>query len=1288
MADQTVGVLKAVLSADTAEFSRKMADASADVKKLAEKLQSDLEPRQRAVNAAVRDFLGGTEIRKAQEYAQAVEKIGGATVLTASDQLKVNKAVSDALEHYRKLGVEAPDNLRKLEAQTRASAASTDTLNVSFGKLVSSYVTGQAVIAGVEKGFDLVTGAITGSIKAASEAEKAHVQLVAALKAQGTAIPSVVDAYSHYATALQKTTIYQDDALEGAMALLVQIGNVMPKDMEKALEATTNLASGMGIDLTRAAEAVAKAAEGNVAGLKKMGVVIDEAKARHEGFGVVLDAITAKFGGQAAAIAGTYEGRIAQLTNTWNNVEESIGRVITTNETLLTLMGDVNREIDSNTGELNKNVTAANFVSDAVILAVKAFADLAAVLDVLQTGGSGFMITLRNMGSALGNIGIAALETAKAVTFLDGDATAAVDGMIDSLKASVKELGDRNEHTTQRSVELGQALDAIRSRAAVLTTQLEATRGRSVELNDATDKGTGAWNRQTTAVTDYTKAAAEAAKVAAYLLKEEQDKAKDRADVLKNLEAVAAQSAKNMADAFIANSKRERKEDEDRAKDHKAVIDKQIELAENYTRVIAKNLSAINRMSDDADTARDRRTLSSSQFQIAQINKWAADTKKAFIGTEQQAEQFYTQVDRFAREKIAAIGNAWAESFSEVGAGFAQLAQIAGGSMGELVRSIGTGVSAIGMLGRSMDTMNKGGGFASMASGLLGGFAAGISFVNMGAALVEALRKPGWKSLMEEIGQEWGIAISEGLAQAINSQAEKIALAAAPKGHGPTADYPEGRRIAELLNLDKIIKDAGGLTNASLDGWIDRANDLFDVIAKGGANGAAATKTLTSLLEMFGDQAVKAGGLWSHSFKDMIAQATALGIGLDQIHTLIEGQLSKAASATGGIVGGLTGTLVTPTKTLDGLNEQKQTFQEQTKSEDSDVAQKAVAGLKATEEEIAKVRGQVVAQSQADFDRLGRLTLASFNAYVANGHSALEAIQAIGPSIDQLKDATDKFGFAGSAAFDQLSRWRDLTEANAPLLDQVSGLNDLMSALSNIGSLDVATFQDIEAQGLSAFQGLTDAGFTQNEALTQMKPLLENIVRLHDENGLEIDDETQKLIDQARADGILKGRQIDTNHVLMEGLGKIITLLGGELPKAWDAAADSAENAADRVQTALDGIEVPSLTIPVSYETTGAPGGGYNGPDVTGSDATGFAGGTRGLRSFNPAGEWTKLHGREEVLNAGQSEGVASMVREALAGANGGGDSRGNVYLDSRLVGRALFTPIVREAARQQVTQR
>lgn len=133
----TVGLLKAVLQADTAQFSKALEGASADVKELANKLQKDLEPRQRAVNAAVKDFLGGNEIRRAQEYLQAVQQIGGAAKLVESDQRKVNAAVNDALSHYQKLGISAPQAMVDLEQATRKVDQPLTQANDTLGKIWS-----------------------------------------------------------------------------------------------------------------------------------------------------------------------------------------------------------------------------------------------------------------------------------------------------------------------------------------------------------------------------------------------------------------------------------------------------------------------------------------------------------------------------------------------------------------------------------------------------------------------------------------------------------------------------------------------------------------------------------------------------------------------------------------------------------------------------------------------------------------------------------------------------------------------------------------------------------------------------------------------------------------------------------------------------------------------------------------------------------------------------------------------------------------------------------------------
>jgi len=222
---------------------------------------------------------------------------------------------------------------------------------------------------------------------------------------------------------------------------------------------------------------------------------------------------------------------------------------------------------------------------------------------------------------------------------------------------------------------------------------------------------------------------------------------------------------------------------------------------------------------------------------------------------------------------------------------------------------------------------------------------------------------------------------------------------------------------------------------------------------------------------------------------------------------------------------------------------------------------------KAEQAKVEQALAEIRSKFQTEFDRISRITLASFNAMIANGKSMVEAIDANADGIDQLTTAADKFGLHGNAAFDQLKRWRQLTIDNKGLIDSVGGLNDVMVALANTGSLDADTFEDIQKQVTDsiegekgAYQQMTEHGFTAREAEEALKPTLESIIKAHKERGLAIDEETQKLIDQATQDGVLKKEQISTNDILMQGLTALITAVGGTLPEAWQKAADAAKN--------------------------------------------------------------------------------------------------------------------------------
>lgn len=235
----------------------------------------------------------------------------------------------------------------------------------------------------------------------------------------------------------------------------------------------------------------------------------------------------------------------------------------------------------------------------------------------------------------------------------------------------------------------------------------------------------------------------------------------------------------------------------------------------------------------------------------------------------------------------------------------------------------------------------------------------------------------------------------------------------------------------------------------------------------------------------------------------------------------------------------------------------------------ADGASKAMTAAEQKRWEAAQAaNAKIVADYQTEFDRISRITLASFNAQIKNGVNFIDAIKNIGPAIDDLIASTDRFGFAGNAAYEELSRLRNLTTFNAPLLESVGSLNELMVTLSNLGALNAETFADMQAQATTMFTQMTEAGFTSQEALMQLAPTLETIQQLQKEQNMVVDEGTQALIDQAEAAGLL-AEQKSEQEILTQGFkdmtGAINILsavlgkaFGVEIPKAIDATTKAA----------------------------------------------------------------------------------------------------------------------------------
>ncbi len=289
------------------------------------RLRDELTEQLKAAEAQVKKFgdsVGGLDSSVKQAGA-ALNSLGGAVKSNDDKWAALREKLDGASEG------------------SKAAAADISILGVGLKALASSLVAGIASFELISK----ATGFIHDSVDAALEADQVSRSLTAALRAQGETAPATAKAMSELATQYQYATTFSDEMIKSSESLLTQVGGVLPRQMNEAIKAVTNLAAGLGIELRPATLAVAKAFEENFTSLKRFGVNVDEARAKAEGMDYILGLINAKFGGQAQADAASYAGQIKQVGNQYNELKETLGNVVVKSDLfkvgLLLLKGEV-----------------------------------------------------------------------------------------------------------------------------------------------------------------------------------------------------------------------------------------------------------------------------------------------------------------------------------------------------------------------------------------------------------------------------------------------------------------------------------------------------------------------------------------------------------------------------------------------------------------------------------------------------------------------------------------------------------------------------------------------------------------------------------------------------------------------------------------------------------------------------------------------------------------------------------------------------------------------------------
>lgn len=299
---------------------------------------------------------------------------------------------------------------------------------------------------GLISGFDSLISTGKEAIDAAAAQEVATNNLNNALARQGNYTKEASEDLLAFASALQKTTVYEDDAVIASSALLQSLTNLNTQGLKAGVGAAADFATVLGIDLEAATRLVAKAAEGNVEAFKRYGVEIKKGSSDTETFANTIEALNKQFGGASAAQLNTYAGSFKAMGNAYADLLEPVGDIIVKNPLVIALFNEIKNSINAANTEVTGMVPQLqSLVKDGLIVAAVATQQLLDAFDFLTVATKGLLNAFQVIG---GGIAQAIVEPIKLV----------IDGLL-FLGEKVPGVGDSFKGLTNPLTEASDALN-------------------------------------------------------------------------------------------------------------------------------------------------------------------------------------------------------------------------------------------------------------------------------------------------------------------------------------------------------------------------------------------------------------------------------------------------------------------------------------------------------------------------------------------------------------------------------------------------------------------------------------------------------------------------------------------------------------------------------------------------------------------------------------------------------------------------------------------------------------
>lgn len=214
------------------------------------------------------------------------------------------------------------------------------------------------------------------SIDAAIESEKAVNAFNRALARTGQLLDQNSESFQNFASQLQKSTGIADEQILGVSTKLLNLAGLTTSELRRATQATIDFSVALGVDLETAATLIGKAANGNVTAFQRLGFEIRKGKTDAETFANTLAVLEGRFSGAAAGATQTFAGSLLKVQNSFGDLLEEIGKIVTQSPSLVAVFNIIADSLDS----FSKIVTQFAGSGDVLKPIISGFLTLGAVI--------------------------------------------------------------------------------------------------------------------------------------------------------------------------------------------------------------------------------------------------------------------------------------------------------------------------------------------------------------------------------------------------------------------------------------------------------------------------------------------------------------------------------------------------------------------------------------------------------------------------------------------------------------------------------------------------------------------------------------------------------------------------------------------------------------------------------------------------------------------------------------------------------------------------------------------